>query len=72
MGLDEGYLSRIIKSLAAHGLIKRVRSKDDARVHILRLTEHGERSHKDLVGKAKDVAAKNNGVTGSVPKLGRV
>jgi DNA-binding MarR family transcriptional regulator/N-acetylglutamate synthase-like GNAT family acetyltransferase len=41
LGLDPGYLSRILRGFGARGLITRTRSKVDGRQSHLRLTEHG-------------------------------
>src|SRR5215207_5064543 len=38
LGLDHGYLSRILRAFADDGLIDRERSKDDARQVVLSLT----------------------------------
>lgn len=39
--MDEGYLSRIIEKFVNRGIIKRSKSKEDARVYILSLTSKG-------------------------------
>ncbi|QIL46204.1 MarR family transcriptional regulator [Vagococcus coleopterorum] len=40
--LDSGTLSPLLKKLEKHDLIKRVRSKEDERVLVLKLTEQGQ------------------------------
>src|ERR671933_212369 len=44
LGLDPGYLSRILAGLGQQGLIDRVRSEDDGRRRLLALTTEGERA----------------------------
>lgn len=39
--LDKGYISRILKKLKQHGLIKKVISRDDRRIQYLQLTVKG-------------------------------
>lgn len=41
LGLDAGYLSRITARFAADGLVTRVRSSEDGRRQVLRLTDRG-------------------------------
>ena len=41
LGLDHGYLSRILRGFADDGLITRQRSKDDGRQSVLSLTAQG-------------------------------
>jgi DNA-binding MarR family transcriptional regulator len=41
INMDEGYLSRIIEKFVSNGIIKKNRSKDDARVFNLSLTAKG-------------------------------
>jgi len=48
LGLDAGYLSRILGSFTATGLIVRERSGDDGRRQILTLTDAGRRAFADL------------------------
>jgi DNA-binding MarR family transcriptional regulator/GNAT superfamily N-acetyltransferase len=44
LGLDHGYLSRILRSFADDGLIDRERSKDDGRQVVLSLTPKGRKA----------------------------
>lgn len=44
LGLDPGYLSRILASLEQQGLIERTRSEADARQRLLSLTTEGEKA----------------------------
>src|SRR6266700_1920567 len=44
LGLDAGYLSRLIAKLEQQGLIEKVRSETDGRQRILRLTGEGEKA----------------------------
>jgi DNA-binding MarR family transcriptional regulator/GNAT superfamily N-acetyltransferase len=44
LGLDAGYLSRIVRSFAARGLIDRQPSPEDGRQSLLRLTEQGRQA----------------------------
>lgn len=53
-GLDEGYVSRVIKALDARGLIRRSPSPRDARVNLLDLTTAGAEAYQVLVTKAED------------------
>lgn len=44
LGLDPGYLSRILSNLEHHGLIKKTKSKIDARQRLLNLTKEGQKA----------------------------
>jgi DNA-binding MarR family transcriptional regulator/GNAT superfamily N-acetyltransferase len=44
LGLDAGYLSRILAGLEQHGQIDKIRSESDGRQRILRLTAAGQRA----------------------------
>jgi len=44
LGLDAGYLSRILSHLEQQELIEKVRSEDDGRQRLLRLTQKGEQA----------------------------
>src|SRR5947209_6199307 len=48
LGLDPGYLSRILRGFQARGLISREASKSDARQTLLALTEKGEETFHTL------------------------
>lgn len=65
LGLDTGYLSRILAGLAKQGLIERVRSETDGRRRLLKLTSSGREAFslldnrsreevKDMVSKLSD------------------
>jgi len=41
LGMDKGYLSRILKKLQKDGLVGKQQSKTDARISLLHLTEKG-------------------------------
>lgn len=46
--IDEGYLSRIIHKFIKHGLVKKVPSTEDKRLHHILLTEKGKREFSKL------------------------
>ena|ERR1700722_2423007 len=48
LGLDAGYLSRIIRGFEARGLLRRERAEEDARNQYLRLTAAGRRAYQPL------------------------
>ncbi|MCG6207782.1 bifunctional helix-turn-helix transcriptional regulator/GNAT family N-acetyltransferase [Rhodopseudomonas sp. HC1] len=48
LGLDAGYLSRIVQSFADSGLVKRTPSPSDRRQHLLALTAKGRAAYADL------------------------
>jgi DNA-binding MarR family transcriptional regulator/GNAT superfamily N-acetyltransferase len=52
LGLDAGYLSRILRSFAARGLVARRPSKADGRQNLLRLTERGKKTFTPLDARA--------------------
>jgi len=57
LGLDPGYLSRILQSFAKRGLIKKTRSQADARQSYLALTHKGRETFAPLNARAnKEVA----------------
>jgi len=43
LGLDRGYLSRILRSFERSGMLLRERSKKDGRQNLIRLTSHGRK-----------------------------
>jgi DNA-binding MarR family transcriptional regulator len=54
LGLDAGYLSRILASLEQQGLIEKVRSENDGRQRILRLTSEGKNAFALLDQRSRD------------------
>jgi DNA-binding MarR family transcriptional regulator/N-acetylglutamate synthase-like GNAT family acetyltransferase len=54
LGIDAGYLSRIIRGFARRGLLARTAVKSDARKSILRLTSRGQATVAPLEAKARD------------------
>lgn len=54
MGLDAGYLSRILSRFEHRGLISKMREKTDARRRLLRLTPAGQEAFKLLNERARD------------------
>jgi DNA-binding MarR family transcriptional regulator/ribosomal protein S18 acetylase RimI-like enzyme len=58
LGLDSGYLSRLLRSLEAAGLIRVDRSEDDKRVRTVRLTPAGL-AERDLLERRSDELARS-------------
>src|SRR5438105_7075167 len=56
LGLDSGYLSRLLRSLEAAGLVKVVSSAADRRIRIARLTAAGRRERATLDKRSDDLA----------------
>jgi DNA-binding MarR family transcriptional regulator/GNAT superfamily N-acetyltransferase len=56
LGLDAGYLSRILRRFERKRLIERTPSKDDARRVLLRLTTKGSRAFAPLEAKTREIA----------------
>ncbi|NHK29705.1 MAG: MarR family transcriptional regulator [Asgard group archaeon] len=54
LGLDPGYLSRILSSFKQQGLIKKVKSKKDARQRLLSLTKEGQKAFSLLDKRSTD------------------
>ena len=54
LGLDAGYLSRILRGFEARGLIARTPSEDDGRQSLLALTERGRKTFAPLDERACD------------------
>ncbi|WP_336805617.1 helix-turn-helix domain-containing GNAT family N-acetyltransferase [Bacillus subtilis] len=54
LGLDRGYVSRIVKQFEKEDLIYKQRSKDDARQHYIFVTETGKTIYKKLEEKANE------------------
>lgn len=57
LGLDHGYLSRILKKFEAAGLVARRPSAQDGRQSLLSLTPDGDAAFADLVRRAEDQVA---------------
>jgi DNA-binding MarR family transcriptional regulator/N-acetylglutamate synthase-like GNAT family acetyltransferase len=57
LGLDAGYLSRILRRFEARGWLARAPSPADARQSLLRLTEPGHRAFAPLQQKSREEAA---------------
>jgi DNA-binding MarR family transcriptional regulator/GNAT superfamily N-acetyltransferase len=57
LGLDPGYLSRILARLERQGLIDKVRSETDARRRLLSLTPEGEDAFSLLDGRSREEVA---------------
>jgi DNA-binding MarR family transcriptional regulator/GNAT superfamily N-acetyltransferase len=57
LGLDAGYLSRILTRLEQQGLIEKVRSETDGRQRYLRLTPEGEKAFAFLDKRSRDEVA---------------
>jgi DNA-binding MarR family transcriptional regulator/N-acetylglutamate synthase-like GNAT family acetyltransferase len=54
LGLDPGYLSRILARLDQQGLIDKVRSADDGRRRLLALTQQGEQAFAPLDSRSRE------------------
>jgi DNA-binding MarR family transcriptional regulator/ribosomal protein S18 acetylase RimI-like enzyme len=66
LGLDAGYLSRILRSFTTKKLVERTHSPADRRRHVLRLTARGRRAFAPLEQRAQqDVAAMISSLSGS-------
>src|SRR3712207_5787557 len=59
LGLDPGYLSRILARLKQQGLIEKVRSENDARRRLLSLTPEGEDAFSLLDGRSREEVAED-------------
>ena len=57
LGLDAGYLSRILARLEQQGLLEKVRSETDGRERLLRLTSEGEKAFALLDQRSRDEVA---------------
>src|SRR4051794_39245699 len=56
LGLDSGYLSRLLRSLEEDGLVRVEQSDADARVRIARLTRTGANERQLLDGRSDELA----------------
>src|SRR5213594_2197226 len=54
LGIDEGYLSRILRNFEKSGLIKRKSSTTDARQNLLSLSEQGRKAFAPLNARSRD------------------
>ncbi len=54
LGIDEGYLSRILRGFARRGWLRRERSPDDARKALLSLTSRGRKAFAPLEARSQD------------------
>jgi DNA-binding MarR family transcriptional regulator/GNAT superfamily N-acetyltransferase len=57
LGLDQGYLSRILAKFEAEGLIEKVRSESDGRAWLLSLTDQGRKVFEPLDRRSRDEVA---------------
>lgn len=57
LGLDAGYLSRMLARLEQQGLLEKVRSENDGRQRLLSLTEQGREAAKLLDQRSRDEVA---------------
>ncbi|KQP23043.1 helix-turn-helix domain-containing GNAT family N-acetyltransferase [Pseudorhodoferax sp. Leaf267] len=57
LGLDAGYLSRILKRFEARGWLERIGSLADARQHLMRLTADGQAAFAPLEQRSREAAA---------------
>ena len=57
LGLDAGYVSRLLRGLEAEGLVDVVPSERDRRVRVARLTVHGRAERRLLDRRSDDLAA---------------
>jgi DNA-binding MarR family transcriptional regulator/predicted GNAT family N-acyltransferase len=69
LGLDSGYVSRLVKSLQREGLIRLTQDAGDRRVRRARLTAAGRRELREMNGRADALAA---GLLESLPSTQRV
>jgi len=68
LGLDPGYLSRILRRFEARGFLTRTPSPADGRHHLLRLTRRGRTAFAPLERRAREAAA---AMLGPLPSGGR-
>jgi DNA-binding MarR family transcriptional regulator/N-acetylglutamate synthase-like GNAT family acetyltransferase len=62
LGLDPGYLSRILARLEQQGLVARVRSETDGRRHFISLTSDGKNAFSLLDDRSRDEVAEMLGI----------
>ena len=63
LGLDAGYLSRILRGFSRRGIVTRARAREDGRRSILRLTERGKATVAPLEARArKEIGAMLTGL----------
>jgi DNA-binding MarR family transcriptional regulator/predicted GNAT family acetyltransferase len=58
LGLDAGYLSRVLNKLEKENLIKKVRSEEDRRQRLIRLTVRGQNAFSLLDSRSNDEVSK--------------
>ena len=56
LGLDGGYLSRILRAFASRRLIDKMRSRHDGRQRLLSLTDEGRKAFAMLNARSEDEA----------------
>ena len=56
LGLDSGYLSRLLRSLEAQGMVEVARKAEDGRVRVLRLSARGDEEYKRYDRLSDDLA----------------
>jgi len=71
LGLDAGYLSRVLRSFERRGFLAKARSKNDGRQNLLSLTAHGRRAFAPLNTRAHEEVATMLGRL-PVPEQGRL
>lgn len=59
LGLDAGYLSRIVQNFVSQGLIRRAPSRQDGRQILLSLTPEGQKEFRELDRKSREVTAQS-------------
>ena len=62
LGLDSGYLTRVMDSLAKQGLVRVRSAKQDGRVRLAQLTKRGLRARADIDRRSDDLALLTLGV----------
>lgn len=68
LGLDAGYLSRLLKDFEKRGLVKRTASRDDRRVSLLALTAQGSAEFGRLNARSQSEAAEMLDAMGTVER----